>query len=80
MEIINSRIKLDTILVGNIAGKFHVPSYQRGYRWGVDEVTRLLDDIYDNGAKSYCLQPIVVKEELKCYGVRFTKTKEIIFS
>ena len=62
MEIINSGIKLDTILVGNIAGEFNIPSYQRGYRWGVDEVTRLLDDIYENGHKSYCLQPIVVKE------------------
>lgn len=28
---------------------------------GVDEVTRLLDDIYANGTKNYCLQPIVVK-------------------
>ena len=62
MESINSGIKLDTILVGNIAGEFNIPSYQRGYRWGVDEVTRLLDDIYENGHKSYCLQPIVVKE------------------
>ena len=63
MNIIDSGIKLDTILVGNIAGEFRVPSYQRGYRWGVDEVTRLLDDIYDNGGNSYCLQPIVVKED-----------------
>ncbi len=62
MDVFNSGIKLDTILVGNIAGEFNIPSYQRGYRWGVDEVTRLLDDIYDNGPKSYCLQPIVVKE------------------
>lgn len=62
MEIINSGIKLDTILVGNISGKFTIPSYQRGYRWGVDEVTRLLDDIYTNEHKNYCLQPIVVKE------------------
>ena len=62
MESINSGIKLDKILVGNIAGEFNIPSYQRGYRWGVDEVIRLLDDIYSNGSKSYCLQPIVVKK------------------
>ena len=63
MESINSGIKLDTILVGNIAGKFNIPSYQRGYRWGVDEVTRLLDDIYSNGSKPYCLQPVVVQKK-----------------
>jgi hypothetical protein len=32
-------------LVGNLAGTFYVPSYQRGYRWGREEVTRLLEDI-----------------------------------
>ena len=63
MESINSGIKLDTILVGNIAGEFNIPSYQRGYRWGVDEVTRLLDDIYSNGSKPYCLQPVVVQKK-----------------
>lgn len=56
-----SEIKLEAKLVGEIEGKFFVPSYQRGYRWGVNEVTRLLDDIYANGTKNYCLQPIVVK-------------------
>ena len=56
-----SEIKLEAKLVGEIEGKFFAPSYQRGYRWGVDEVTRLLDDIYANGTKNYCLQPIVVK-------------------
>lgn len=50
--------------VNKIEGVFEVPSYQRGYRWGTEEVKRLLDDIYslhDNKAKGYCLQPIVVK-------------------
>lgn len=67
MESINSGIKLDTILVGNIAGKFYIPSYQRGYRWGTDEVIRLLDDIYSNGTKNYCLQPIVVQKKDNMY-------------
>ncbi len=50
---------------------FFIPNYQRGYRWGKQEVTDLLDDIYqyatsveyrDNKvSKFYCLQPIVVK-------------------
>ena len=34
-------------LVLDIKGMFFVPAYQRGYRWGKAEVTRLLDDIYE---------------------------------
>ena len=56
-------IILDTMLVGSIKGNFVIKSYQRGYRWGKEEVLRLLDDIYSNGTKNYCLQPIVVKKE-----------------
>lgn len=52
---------LDAKYVGDIVGDYYVPSYQRGYRWGRDEVIRLLDDIFENGANPYCLQPIVVK-------------------
>lgn len=48
-------------VVSEITGRFHVPSYQRGYRWGADEVRRLLDDIDAAGDKPYYLQPIVVK-------------------
>lgn len=57
----DKEIKLETKLVGSIEGEFFVPSYQRGYRWGNEEVVRLLDDIYTNGTKNYCLQPVVVK-------------------
>lgn len=56
-----NQILLETKLVGDIKGTFLVPSYQRGYRWGKDEVSRLLDDIYQNGKKNYCLQPVVVR-------------------
>jgi len=62
MSLTKSDIKLETKFVGSIEGNFHIPSYQRGYRWGKDEVYRLLDDIYTNGTKSYCLQPIVVRK------------------
>ena len=48
-------------LVGDIAGAFFVPSYQRGYRWGRDEVTRLLNDIHESAGSKYFLQPVVVK-------------------
>jgi uncharacterized protein with ParB-like and HNH nuclease domain len=40
-----------------------VPYYQRGYRWDVEHVTALLDDIHNfmrTDEKKYCLQPIVV--------------------
>lgn len=60
-------IKLGTKLVGEIEGRFYIPSYQRGYRWGENEVLRLLDDIYSNGEKNYCLQPIVVRSKNKDY-------------
>lgn len=57
----NNNIILEPKLVGDISGQYFVPSYQRGYRWGKEEVERLLDDIYTNGDKNYCLQPIVIR-------------------
>lgn len=49
-----------------ISGEFVVEAYQRGYRWGDEEVGRLIDDIdslidKDERDRNYCLQPIVVK-------------------
>jgi hypothetical protein len=44
-----------------IEGVFFIPSYQRGYRWTTDEVTKLLDDIWESAGQPYSLQPIVVK-------------------
>ena len=64
----NREIILDTKFVGEIIGTFFVPSYQRGYRWGETEVTRLLDDIYaTEGKRNYCLQPVVVKKNADRY-------------
>lgn len=60
--------RLETKFVNEIAGKFIVPAYQRGYRWGTDEVRRLLEDVFalkglsGQPNKNYCLQPIVVKK------------------
>jgi hypothetical protein len=54
---------LRLVAVGDITENFLVPSYQRGYRWGADEVSALLDDIESiSGDKDYCLQPVVVKK------------------
>ena len=50
-------------LVGDIKGNFFIHSYQRGYRWGKDEVLRLLEDIEKSDSKFYCLQPLVVKKQ-----------------
>lgn len=52
--------------VGDIAGVFFIPGYQRGYRWDITDVKRLLDDIWyaldsDIQKQPYNLQPIVVK-------------------
>lgn len=58
----------------NLLGEdFFIPRYQRGYRWGKQEITELLNDLKDYStlvcnrenkiSKFYCLQPIVVKEK-----------------
>ena len=60
--------------VGDICddkNNFYIASYQRGYRWGKDEVKALLDDIYevykkDDSEQKYCLQPLVVKRRRNC--------------
>lgn len=65
----NNEIILETKLVGDIKGKFYVPSYQRGYRWSETEIIRLLDDVYQNGKQNYCLQPIVVRKSGDVYEV-----------
>lgn len=53
--------QLKTMPVGDISGEFFVPSYQRGYRWGQQEVGQLLDDIRESDGATYYLQPVVVK-------------------
>ncbi len=46
---------------------YFIPSYQRGYRWGAQQVEQLVKDLTeyfngDNNGDFYCLQPIVVKK------------------
>ena len=52
---------LKILSVGDIAGIFFVPAYQRGYRWTEHEVGQLLEDILDSDGATYYLQPVVVK-------------------
>ena len=68
-------MKFETKGVLEIKGNFFVPDYQRGYRWGENEVKQLLDDIDENrkknekerGQNNYYLQPIVLKEKGENY-------------
>lgn len=55
-------MNLEEKIIGEIKGDFTIEAYQRGYRWGEDEVKHLLEDINEipDGQK-YCLQPVVVK-------------------
>ncbi len=63
----NENLKLKSI--SEILGyNFFIPSYQRGYRWGEQQVKDLLKDILEFASNKemkgfYCLQPIVVKKE-----------------
>lgn len=63
----NNQILLETKIVSDSKGTFYIPSYQHGYRWGADEVLRLLNDVYSNGKKNYCLQPVVVRKSGDSY-------------
>ena len=62
MQTAAREARLEPRLVGDITGQFYVPAYQRGYRWGREEVSRLLADIWESRDRSYYLQPVVVKK------------------
>ena len=77
IEKIFNNYKTDSLIlrtVGQICesqDNFYIANYQRGYRWGKDEVEALLDDIYevykkDDNEQKYCLQPLVVKGRRNC--------------
>jgi len=57
----DSQAELWLKAIGDITGEFEVRAYQRGYRWGEEQVRLLLDDIWAIDHSNYCLQPIVVK-------------------
>lgn len=58
-----SNVVLETRPVVEIKGNFLVPSYQRGYRWGEDEVTRLLDDVYQTGRGTTVFSLLLFEEK-----------------
>ena len=52
------------VTVKELLGKsFFIPRYQRGYRWGKQQVIDLLNDINESEGQ-YCLQPLVVQKRL----------------
>lgn len=62
-------MKLETKLITELTGAFYIPAYQRGYRWGREEIENLLQDIKKfrlfaggNMSLMYCLQPLVVRK------------------
>lgn len=51
--------------------RYHIPAYQRGYRWTITQVSQLLDDIREFTKREspqpedfYCLQPLVLRERV----------------
>ena len=83
IEKIFNNYKTDSLIlrtVGQICesqDNFYIANYQRGYRWGKDEVEALLKDIYevykkDDREQKYCLQPLVVKKRED--KVKYTRT------
>lgn len=65
MSYNNNPATLITKVVGSLNHHFFVPNYQRGYRWGRQNVKQLLDDLRDNGSNTYYLQPIVVTKKVE---------------
>ena len=71
----NKRVmNLEEKIIGDITGEFVIEAYQRGYRWSKDEIEHLLNDIDEideideiPDGQSYCLQPIVVKNNNGVY-------------
>jgi hypothetical protein len=60
---------------------YFIPSYQRGYRWEKQQVTELLDDIWDFAETKqdqdyYCLQPIVVRKMSNDMVVQYELSSE----
>jgi hypothetical protein len=59
---------LSTLAIKELKGKkFFVDEYQRGYKWAVQQVLDLLEDIYsfdENKEVFYCLQPLAVKSRI----------------
>ena len=43
--------------------EYHIPAYQRPYRWGEDNINRLFTDYYDDNEGQYFLGSLVAVEK-----------------
>lgn len=64
-----AEINLETKLVGGIKGNFYVPDYQRGFRWGKNEVETLLNDINEYGGRPRKSEKKTIVFNLLWYGI-----------
>jgi len=75
--------------MGNSEGekpfKFIIPNYQRGYRWGKEQVEELLSDLCEfyqdttkNPKEIYCMQPLVVCEKTDTNENREEETSYVV--
>lgn len=63
IEEILKRLESNMLEIKDLNGKrFIIPDYQRAYRWGPDEIEKLIKDINERDDKSYFLQPIIYRE------------------
>ena len=73
----NNKIELKSIneLLGM---NFYIPAYQRGYRWNIQQVKDLLEDIQEFIDKKkegfYCIQPLVVRRSIPDTKINEFKT------
>ncbi|HEY0667922.1 MAG TPA: DUF262 domain-containing protein, partial [Sphingobacteriaceae bacterium] len=59
-KLITDLYTIPEILESGIA-EFQIKSYQRGYRWDIENIKTLIDDIIHCSPNSiYCMQPLVV--------------------
>ncbi len=61
--------KIELKSINELLGmNFYIPAYQRGYRWNIQQVKDLLEDIQEFIDKKkegfYCIQPLVVKRSI----------------
>lgn len=62
--------KSGLVSLGSLKGRFVIPAYQRGYRWGSAQAARFLDDFQEfaaGGAKTFFLQPLVISAREGAY-------------
>ena len=61
---------------------FYIPAYQRGYRWNIQQVKDLLEDIQEFIDKKkegfYCIQPLVVKRSIPDGKINDFKVESIV--